>query len=75
VYAQTDHGEIDCRWRRERLIAELDGGGAHGTRAAFERDRALVVAGWRVVRVTWRQLHDDPAALAVEFRALLGKYP
>ena len=61
--------------RDQRLIVELDGRGAHGTRAAFERDRArdrtLTAAGWRVVRVTWRQLHDEPEALALDLRRIL----
>jgi hypothetical protein len=50
--------EVDCVWRRARLIAELDGRAVHGTASAFERDRArdraLNAAGWRVVRITWR---------------------
>ena len=67
--------EADCLWRRERLVVELDGYTAHATRAAFERDRArdrrLQAAGWRVVRITWRQLHDEPQEVAAELRALL----
>jgi very-short-patch-repair endonuclease len=63
--------EVDCLWRTPRLIVELDGFDAHGTRAAFERDRArdrrLQAAGWRVARVTWRQLNHD---LADELRCL-----
>jgi hypothetical protein len=31
--------EADCLWREGRVIAELDGGEAHGTRVAFEVDR------------------------------------
>jgi very-short-patch-repair endonuclease len=66
--------EADCLWRKQRLIVELDGGEAHGTRVAFEsdreRDRRLQAAGWRVVRVTWRQL-DDPAALLQDLSTLL----
>jgi very-short-patch-repair endonuclease len=54
--------EVDCVWRRERLIVELDSHRHHGTAAAFERDRrrdrALAVAGWRTTRITWRQLRD-----------------
>jgi very-short-patch-repair endonuclease len=69
--------EADCVWRAQRLIVELDGRVVHATTQAFERDRArdrgLQVAGWRVVRVTWRHLHDDPAALAADLRGLLGR--
>jgi hypothetical protein len=32
----------------------------------------LALAGWRVIRVTWRQLHDEPEALARDLRALLA---
>ena len=66
--------EADCLWRDQRLIVELDGSQAHQTRAAFEtdreRDRRLQAAGWRVLRVTWRQL-DEPAALLADLRRLL----
>jgi hypothetical protein len=68
--------EADCVWPAHRLIVELDGHATHATRTAFERDRsrdrALQAAGWRVVRITWRQLHHDPAAVAADLRNLLG---
>jgi hypothetical protein len=68
--------EVDCLWRAQRIIVELDGRHVHGTAAAYERDRArdraLAARGWRVVRVTWRQLHDEPAALAADLRDLLS---
>jgi predicted transcriptional regulator of viral defense system len=68
--------EPDIRWPQANVIVELDGFETHGTRPAFEddraRDRALTVAGWRVVRVTWRQLHEEPRALAEDLRALLN---
>jgi hypothetical protein len=67
--------EVDCLWREQRLIVELDGREVHGTRAAFEtdraRDRILQAAGFRVIRITWRQLHESPAAVAADLRALL----
>ena len=67
--------EVDCLWRAERLALELDSRSVHATDAAFERDRArdrrLQVAGWRPVRVTWRQLHEDPRAVESDLRALL----
>jgi len=63
----------DCLWAEERLIVELDGRAVHGTARAFEadreRDRLLLAEGWRVMRVTWRQLRDEGAAIAGDVRA------
>jgi very-short-patch-repair endonuclease/predicted transcriptional regulator of viral defense system len=68
--------EVDFLWRAQRLVVELDGRETHISAAAFERDRArdraLQAAGWRVVRVTWRQLHDDANAVADDLARLLG---
>ncbi len=68
--------EVDCLWQRQRLIVELDGRATHGTASAFEsdreRDRALLLEGWRVTRVTWRALHERPNELAAELRRLLA---
>jgi hypothetical protein len=68
--------ELDASWPDRRLAVELDGRAAHGTARAFERDRErdrlLVAAGWRVIRVTWRQLHDDGPAVAADLRSLLS---
>jgi predicted transcriptional regulator of viral defense system len=68
--------EPDCLWRAQRAIVELDSFGVHGTRKLFEsdraRDRALTIAGWRAVRVTWRQLQYQRTALARDFHALLA---
>jgi very-short-patch-repair endonuclease len=67
--------EPDFRWPEQRLIVETDGFETHGTRAAFERDRArdrqLTAQGWRVVRITPRQLKDDSTTVAAELRAIL----
>ena len=64
----------DAAWPRHRLIVELDSRKAHANRQSFESDRArdrdLLVAGWTTTRVTWRQLHEDDAALAAAIRAL-----
>lgn len=69
----TRRVEVDFLWRTSKLIVELDGWAAHGTRHAFEddreRDRLSQLAGFRVIRVTWRQLHADAAALAHDLRA------
>ena len=67
--------EVDCLWAAQRLIVELDGRAVHGTRRAFEgdreRDRLLLGDGWRVMRITWRQLRDDGPAIADQLRAML----
>jgi hypothetical protein len=64
----------DCLWPHANPIVELDGAATHNTRAAFERDRArdrkAIVSGHRVVRITWRQLHENATQLATELRAL-----
>ena len=53
----------DIFWPEANLIVELDSRESHDTHSAFEndraRDRAAQAAGYRVVRVTWRQLHQD----------------
>jgi very-short-patch-repair endonuclease len=55
---------VDFLWPRQRLVVEIDGYRFHSSRSAFERDRRrdaeLGAAGFRVVRVTWRQLVDEP---------------
>lgn len=66
---------VDCHWPETRLIVELDGWEGHGTRSAFQddraRDRALRVAGYSVIRLTWAQLNSEPEAIASDLRALL----
>ena len=68
--------EADFLWRDQRVVVELDGHQTHGTRAAFERDRErdriLQAHGWRVIRITWRQLHEHPDAVAADLARLLG---
>jgi very-short-patch-repair endonuclease len=70
------HGELDAAWPDRRLVVELDGFATHGTRRAFEadraRDRRLVADGWRVLRVTWRQLSEDGDTIAAQIRSLVA---
>jgi very-short-patch-repair endonuclease len=67
--------ECDFVWREAGVIIELDGRATHATPAAFEsdraRDRKLQALGWRTVRITWRQLKDEPEAVGYDLRALL----
>jgi very-short-patch-repair endonuclease len=68
AYINLHDGEpplrVDFVWRAQKLIVETDGGRYHRTRRAFESDRRkdqrLTLAGWRVLRITWRQLRDEP---------------
>lgn len=68
--------EVDFLWRAARLVIEVDGYAFHGHRGAFEadrrRDQALVAVGYRVIRVTWRQLQHDGLALVVRIAQALA---
>ena len=62
--------EVDLAWPEVKLCVEVDGWTQHGTRSAFEddraRDRALVAHGWAVLRYTWRQVIDDRGSIVAE---------
>ena len=70
--------QVDCLWPEQRVIVELDGYATHGTWSAFQsdrdrdRDRRLIAAGYRGLRVTWTQLHEIPEEIAADLRALLA---
>ena len=68
--------KIDFLWRAERLAVETDGWETHRTRQAFEndrrRDRRLRLAGWDVVRFTWRDVEREPDEVTAELAALPG---
>jgi very-short-patch-repair endonuclease len=72
-----DHGhcEVDFFWPAYHLIVETDGWETHGTRAAFEHDRArdaaLQAIGHRVVRFTRREVRDRPRTVIRRLRATL----
>ena len=71
----VDGYEVDFHWPDARLIVETDGRETHATPLAFERDRErdleLTLAGWRVIRITWRQLRDAPERIVALLRAHL----
>ena len=56
--------EVDLLWRDHKLIVEIDSWAFHSMRSSFEgdrrRDQRLTTAGWRVLRVTARQLVFEP---------------
>jgi very-short-patch-repair endonuclease/predicted transcriptional regulator of viral defense system len=62
--------KVDFVWEREGLIVEVDGRAFHSSDRMFEsdrrRDRDLTAAGFRVIRVTWRQLVHEPNVVLVQ---------
>ena len=68
--------EVDAHWRGTVVIVELDSWSFHRTRGAFERDHErdlyLKLAGYEVLRLTWRQLTRERAQVTRTLRALLG---
>jgi very-short-patch-repair endonuclease len=69
--------EVDFLWPEARLIVEVDGFAFHGHRAAFERDRqrdmTLRDRGFEVIRVTWRQLVDQPLVIIAHIARALER--
>jgi very-short-patch-repair endonuclease len=68
--------EVDFYWPEHRLIVETDGASTHLTPTAFEQDRArdahLTALGYRVIRVTWRQM-EEPETVARLLESLLSR--
>jgi very-short-patch-repair endonuclease len=68
--------EVDFLWRDAQLVVEVDGYAFHRDRAAFERDRrrdaALMAAGLRVMRFTWRQIVEEPLPVIARIAQVLG---
>lgn len=70
-----DH-EVDAYWPSHRLAVEMDSWEFHSHRAAFEHDRArdaaMQAAGYRVIRLTHRQLESEAPRIATQLHKLLG---
>jgi Protein of unknown function (DUF559) len=68
---------VDFVWPQQRLIVEIDGFAFHRTHAAFEndrrRDRELQKRGWRVIRVTYRQLQEEPHTVIKDVAHMLSQ--
>ena len=69
--------EVDFHWPAQRLVVETDGGAVHGHRLAFHQDRRrdldLELAGWHVIRITWRQVVEEPERVATLLRRRLDE--
>lgn len=65
---------LDLAWPPERVAVELDGA-HHRSERAFQGDRVrqnrLELAGWTILRYTWRQYRDEPHRLVSEVAAAL----
>jgi very-short-patch-repair endonuclease len=70
---------VDCLWRQERLVVELDGWTYHRDRESFEADRRrdawLQANGHRIMRVTDRRMKEFGDELERELRVLLDVPP
>ena len=71
--------EVDFLWRAERLVVEVDGFAFHSSARRFERDRdrdgLLLARGFQVMRLTWRQLTDEPELILVRLAQALSQRP
>ncbi len=69
----------DFYWPAHRVVVETDGWKFHRTRGAFElgrrNDQRLTVAGFRVVRMTHRQIKRQAPAMAAVIVRLLAAAP
>jgi very-short-patch-repair endonuclease len=68
---------VDFLWRERRLIVEVDGYRYHRGRLAFEADRSrdveLKLAGYDVVRLTYRQVVHHRERTARRLATLLTR--
>jgi REase_MTES_1575 len=67
--------EFDFLWEEHRLVVETDGEETHGTPVAFredrKRDQILTANGYRVARIAWSHLEDEPAATMARIKRML----
>jgi very-short-patch-repair endonuclease len=66
---------VDFCWPAQRFVVETDGYRYHRGREAFESDRArdlrLQTLGYKIVRLSHRQVFDEGERVANTLRALL----
>jgi very-short-patch-repair endonuclease len=77
VNVRLEQYELDLYWPEERVAVEVDGFAFHGSRSSFEADRRkdgyLRSRGVEVVRLTWRQITEEPTATAVMVGQVLAR--
>lgn len=69
------NGRVDLAYPDYMIVVEADGRRWHGLFDAFEtdrlRDNAAQIAGWLVIRVTWRMIKDQPSAVIQTIKSAL----
>jgi very-short-patch-repair endonuclease len=72
---EREEFEVDFLWREQRVVVETDGGRYHDNPIAQTRDghrnRVLARAGYRVPRIGWDELRDEPGRAIAEIRHFL----
>ncbi len=67
---------VDLAYPSKQLAIEAEGFEWHSIRSDVERDArrqsALAAQGWRVIRLTWTELHDRPDEVVATIRAALA---
>ena len=70
---------VDFAYPDALLAIECDGYRYHSGRAAWGRDwsraNRLSALGWRLIRVTWDDIHNDPAGVVERISASLSHEP
>ncbi|HEV3400872.1 MAG TPA: DUF559 domain-containing protein, partial [Acidimicrobiales bacterium] len=70
-------GRVDFAYPGSGVLIELDGRRYHSAKLDLEsdllRDNRLVAAGWRVLRVTWDQLHRRPDEVVSLIHGVLSR--
>ena len=69
-------GRVDFLYREVRFVIEADSRIFHSWLDAENdrrRDALLMAAGYRVLRVTWRTLREEPEIFVAAVRAILGE--
>lgn len=69
------NGRVDLAYPRYKILIEGDSRRWHGTFDAFEsdrtRDNAAQIAGWIILRITWRMIQTEPSTVIQTVKAAL----
>jgi hypothetical protein len=72
---QAPAGRVDFVYRPARLVIEADSRRHHSSwldvQADHRRDLLLIAAGWRIIRVNWHQLVQEPELFTTAVQAAL----